>query len=64
MLLLENPTRIIQVNGLLFINFLFGYFSDGQWRFAGGGGGFKIANLKFPNIEGKEKEYRSPSVYA
>ena len=61
-LLLDNPTRIFQKKGLLFMHFECAYLSDGEWYSVGGYAGYRFSDLEFPEIVDKEKEYRSAPV--
>jgi hypothetical protein len=63
-LLLKNPTRIVQTRKLLFMHFTCDYLDEGEWCYAGGGASFRFGNFKFPENAGKKQEYRSPPVNA
>ena len=61
-LLLDNPTRIVQKKGWLNMYFTCEYMTAGEWHYAGGGATLRFTNFRFPKIDGKLREYRSTSV--
>ena len=61
-LVLDNPTRIVQKKGWLNMYFKCEYLIAGAWHHAGGGAALRFTNFEFPKIDGKSREYRSPSV--
>ena len=61
-LVLDNPTRIVQKKGWLNMYFTCEYLTGEEWHDAGGGAALRFTNFKFPKIDGKLREYRSTSV--
>ena len=61
-LVLDNPTRIVQEKGWLNMYFRCEYLMQGEWHPAGGGAALRFTNFTFPKIDGKLREYRSTSV--
>ena len=60
--LLTHDTRVVQSIGLINVGFECEYSDDDGWHSVGGCAALRFSNFVFPEIDGKEKEYRASAV--